>query len=103
MGGREIGGLANTLAAHMDYDTPGAMLRVSDFWHSEQMAKGPGHKAVELFEAVHRGEIRVLWVMGTNPAVSLDRKSTRLNSSHVRISYAVFCLKKKKTKARRSL
>src|SRR5690606_39618596 len=28
----------------------------------------------------------------------LDRKSTRLNSSHVKISYAVFCLKKKKTK-----
>src|SRR5690606_41491902 len=27
-----------------------------------------------------------------------DRKSTRLNSSHVKISYAVFCLKKKKTK-----
>src|SRR3989442_11699368 len=31
----------------------------------------------------------------------LDRKSTRLNSSHVRISYAVFCLKKKKKKRRR--
>src|SRR5690349_22144910 len=30
---------------------------------------------------------------------SLDRKSTRLNSSHVEISYAVFCLKKKKNKA----
>src|SRR3989442_6817578 len=29
---------------------------------------------------------------------SADRKSTRLNSSHVRISYAVFCLKKKKTR-----
>src|SRR2546430_5701297 len=29
-------------------------------------------------------------------AVSLDRKSTRLNSSHSQISYAVFCLKKKK-------
>src|SRR5690606_42037795 len=28
--------------------------------------------------------------------ISLDRKSTRLNSSHVKISYAVFCLKKKK-------
>src|SRR5690349_24063826 len=28
--------------------------------------------------------------------ISLDRKSTRLNSSHVEISYAVFCLKKKK-------
>src|SRR3989442_8486676 len=32
-----------------------------------------------------------------------DRKSTRLNSSHVRISYAVFCLKKKKRKDRRWL
>src|SRR3989442_7441858 len=32
------------------------------------------------------------------PQVYRDRKSTRLNSSHVRISYAVFCLKKKKKK-----
>src|SRR5690625_6708282 len=32
----------------------------------------------------------------TQPAISQDRKSTRLNSSHVAISYAVFCLKKKK-------
>src|SRR5690625_6911703 len=31
-----------------------------------------------------------------NPPFILDRKSTRLNSSHVAISYAVFCLKKKK-------
>src|SRR5690606_41523843 len=30
------------------------------------------------------------------PAGEIDRKSTRLNSSHVKISYAVFCLKKKK-------
>src|SRR3712207_8047838 len=34
---------------------------------------------------------------GVDPAVDLeDRKSTRLNSSHANISYAVFCLKKKK-------
>src|SRR5690606_42131344 len=32
------------------------------------------------------------------PARGTDRKSTRLNSSHVKISYAVFCLKKKKKK-----
>src|SRR5690606_41498344 len=32
----------------------------------------------------------------SQPALQLDRKSTRLNSSHVKISYAVFCLKKKK-------
>src|SRR5258705_8268265 len=32
----------------------------------------------------------------TNPSIHQDRKSTRLNSSHLGISYAVFCLKKKK-------
>src|SRR5690554_7488922 len=38
-------------------------------------------------------ELFYLLLVGTG--VGLDRKSTRLNSSHVRISYAVFCLKKK--------
>src|SRR3712207_8670649 len=36
------------------------------------------------------------WTCSTNPAPRADRKSTRLNSSHANISYAVFCLKKKK-------
>ncbi|WP_168203212.1 nitrate reductase [Marinobacter fonticola] len=71
MGGREVGGLANTLAAHMDYDTPGDADRVTRFWQSPGLAKGPGHKAVDLFDAVHRGDIKVLWIMATNPAVSL--------------------------------
>src|SRR5256886_3761950 len=38
-----------------------------------------------------------------NDATDRDRKSTRLNSSHSQISYAVFCLKKKKTRANRRL
>src|SRR5258707_8367284 len=37
-----------------------------------------------------------------NQLCSLDRKSTRLNSSHANISYAVFCLKKKTLHARRA-
>src|SRR2546429_5481509 len=41
--------------------------------------------------------------LGTLPGGSLDRKSTRLNSSHGYISYAVFCLKKKKTTKTRAL
>src|SRR5437870_10584961 len=36
--------------------------------------------------------------LNANLAIGTDRKSTRLNSSHVAISYAVFCLKKKKKK-----
>lgn len=71
MGGREVGGLANTLAAHMDYDTPGAKERVARFWRCGTVAEGPGLKAVDLFDAVERGDIKVLWVMATNPAVSL--------------------------------
>src|SRR2546428_6223198 len=38
--------------------------------------------------------VNTLWYVGF--AVNVDRKSTRLNSSHDQISYAVFCLKKKK-------
>src|SRR5437899_4947751 len=38
---------------------------------------------------------------GGRSTQTLDRKSTRLNSSHLGISYAVFCLKKKKTTRRR--
>src|SRR5437868_12053676 len=48
------------------------------------------------------GEVPVEWRWPWLPAryvdAVLDRKSTRLNSSHVSISYAVFCLKKKKRK-----
>ena len=71
MGGREVGGLANTLAAHMDYDRPDARDRVARFWETEAVADGPGMKAVDLFDAVERGDIKVLWIMATNPAVSL--------------------------------
>jgi len=75
MGGREVGGLANQLAAHMDYDSPGALDRVRRFWATEHLMptlpEGPGHKAVALFEAIERGEIQALWIMATNPAVSL--------------------------------
>lgn len=83
MGGREVGGLANTLAAHMDYDSPGARSRIAKFWGTGSVADGPGLKAVDLFEAVHRGDIRVIWIMGTNPAVSLP-DSARVRDALVR-------------------
>src|SRR2546427_5908283 len=40
---------------------------------------------------------------GTGDGAHLDRKSTRLNSSHSQISYAVFCLKKKKSECRKDV
>ncbi|MBK8753907.1 MAG: molybdopterin-dependent oxidoreductase [Candidatus Competibacteraceae bacterium] len=70
MGGREVGGLANQLAAHMDF-APEAVERVQRFWSAPAMASRPGLKAVELFQAVADGKIKALWIMGTNPLVSL--------------------------------
>jgi len=70
MGGREVGALSNTLAAHMDF-APADIDRVGRFWRAPRMAKKPGLKAVDLFEAVGRGEIKAVWIMATNPVASL--------------------------------
>src|SRR5690349_23651864 len=56
----------------------------SDMAYALQAANQRARCAAALERAIAGGEAR-------------DRKSTRLNSSHVEISYAVFCLKKKKT------
>ena len=70
MGGREVGGLANQLAAHMNFE-PDDISRVARFWGTERLAQTPGLMAVELFDAIARGEVKAVWIMGTNPAVSL--------------------------------
>lgn len=70
MGGRETGGMANTLAAHMDFDDA-SRARVARFWGATKVAPAPGLKAIDMFEAVREGRIKALWVMATNPAVSL--------------------------------
>jgi assimilatory nitrate reductase catalytic subunit len=71
MGGREVGGLANQLAAHMDFDDPLDIGRVARFWRAPNIARKAGLKAVDMFRAVGEGRIKALWVMGTNPAVSM--------------------------------
>jgi assimilatory nitrate reductase catalytic subunit len=72
MGGREVGGLANMLAAHMGYSEP-ERDRVRRFWGAPNLARSEGLKAVQMFDAIADGRIKALWVMGTNPAVSLPR------------------------------
>jgi assimilatory nitrate reductase catalytic subunit len=71
MGGREVGGLANQLAAHMRFDEPADIDRVGRFWRSRGMAQGPGLKAVDLFDAVLDGRVKAIWIMATNPADSM--------------------------------
>ncbi len=71
MGGREVGGLANQLAAHMELDDPVHRDRVQRFWQSPHLPGRPGLKAVELFQAMADGRVKAVWIMATNPAVSM--------------------------------
>ncbi|MFA0810961.1 nitrate reductase [Microbulbifer epialgicus] len=70
MGGREVGGLANILAAHMEFNMD-AIDRIGRFWRAPKVALTPGLKAVDLFRAVESGQIKAIWIMATNPAVSM--------------------------------
>ena len=71
MGGREVGGLATTLAAHMDLDVADHRRAVQEFWNSPVIANTPGLKAVDLFNAIHDRRVKAVWIMATNPIVSL--------------------------------
>ena len=71
MGGREVGGLANMLACHLDIENAAHRKTVRDHWQSPTICTRPGLKAVQMFEACARGEIKALWIIGTNPAMSL--------------------------------
>ncbi len=75
MGGREVGALATMLASHLPWDDEAARRALAGFWRTDRLARGPGLRAVELFEAVRRGDVRFLWIAATNPLVSLpDRR-----------------------------
>lgn len=70
MGGREVGGLANMLAAHMNFSEL-ERDRVGRFWKAPNLVQSEGLKAVSMFDAIAKGDIKALWVIGSNPAVSL--------------------------------
>src|SRR3989442_5836954 len=64
--------------------------------NEEQVLKATNRRLVAVLEGISL-DFEIIYV-DDGSTDSTDRKSTRLNSSHVRISYAVFCLKKKKKK-----
>lgn len=71
MGGREVGGLANMLAAHMAIENPQHRNLVQEFWGSPRIAQHTGLKAIDLFDAIDDGFVKAVWIMATNPVVSL--------------------------------
>ena len=71
MGGREVGGMANLLSAHRDMANAGHRAEVAALWGIPDVPSKPGKTAVELFDAVASGEIKMLWIACTNPAQSM--------------------------------
>ncbi len=88
MGGREVGGLANMLANHLDIENEAHREAVQDFWQSPTICDHQGLKAVDLFEACESGQIKALWVMSTNPAVSLP-DSDRVANAIANVPFTV--------------
>jgi anaerobic selenocysteine-containing dehydrogenase len=73
MGGRETGGLAHLLPGYRPVADPAARAVVERHWGVApgRIASRPGLSALEMFEALARGELRAIWILCTNPAASL--------------------------------
>src|SRR5512139_1290227 len=75
MGGREVGGMANLLSAHRDLANPEHRAEVARLWGVNDVPATPGRTAVEMFDALARGEIKAVWIACTNPAQSLPNQN----------------------------
>ncbi|WP_373517734.1 FAD-dependent oxidoreductase, partial [Pricia sp.] len=71
MGGREVGGMANLLAAHRELGNPLHRKEVADFWGGTEIKSEPGYTATEMFDALENGKLKAIWIICTNPAVSM--------------------------------
>ncbi|WP_130471219.1 nitrate reductase [Candidatus Magnetaquicoccus inordinatus] len=71
MGGREVGALATHLTAHLEIERSEDRRLLAEYWQTTRLPKAPGRKAVDLFQDLADGVIKAIWIMGTNPLVSL--------------------------------
>lgn len=71
MGGREVGGLCNLLPAHRNMDSPEHRKEVADFWGVPSVPSVPGLSATQMFEALANDKLKAIWIICTNPLVSL--------------------------------
>ena len=71
MGGREVGGLSNLLPAHRDLSNPVHRAEVQKFWGGKEISATPGLTATEMFEALNDGRLKAIWIICTDPTVSL--------------------------------
>ncbi|MDO9236059.1 MAG: molybdopterin-dependent oxidoreductase [Aquabacterium sp.] len=88
MGGREVGGMATLLSGHRDLSNPAHRADVAHLWGVPSVPSSPGKTAVELFAAAAKGEIKALWIVGTNPAQSMPDQ-TLVRKALERVEFVV--------------
>lgn len=71
MGGREVGGLSNMLASHRELNNPAHIAEMEDFWGVAGISQKPGLSATEMFSALDSGKLKAIWIICTNPLVSM--------------------------------
>ncbi|MFB9054336.1 molybdopterin-dependent oxidoreductase [Formosa undariae] len=71
MGGREVGGMANLLAVHKDLFNEKHRQEVADFWKVDKISDKAGYTATEMFDALESGKMKAVWIVCTNPMVSM--------------------------------
>jgi len=71
MGGREVGGMANLLAAHLEQSSKEDRAKVAKFWGVQDLSAKPGLTATQMFEGLASGKLKAVWIICTNPAVSM--------------------------------
>src|SRR5690606_9982803 len=69
-----VGGLATMSSAHRDLDNPQHRAEIAALWGVADVPAKPGKSAVEMFDAVHSGEIKLIWIVCTNPAQSMPEQ-----------------------------
>ncbi|MEM7510650.1 MAG: molybdopterin-dependent oxidoreductase, partial [Bacteroidota bacterium] len=71
MGGREVGGMSTLLAAHRNQQNPEHRAEVARFWNVDSLPDKPGLTATQMFDALDSGQLKAIWIICTNPLVSL--------------------------------
>lgn len=75
MGGREVGGMASLLSAHRDLSNPEHRQEVADLWNVSSVPAEPGYTTTEMFDALRSGKMKAIWIICTNPVVSMPHSA----------------------------
>jgi assimilatory nitrate reductase catalytic subunit len=86
MGGREVGGMANLLSGHRDLANAKHRDEIARLWGVQSVPANPGLTAVEMFDALADGNVRMIWIACTNPAQSMpDQRTVRAGLSRAEL------------------